>query len=120
MHVAPEQDDGPSADRAKRKCDPPAKGSHRRFAEDRLEQKDRHGRQKLSADESHVLERREEAAPAGARHFAEVGGRRTVLATGREALDHASQQQQQWRDRAGLSIGRRQGDEERSRAHHQH
>ncbi|MNL11870.1 hypothetical protein D3C87_1327220 [compost metagenome] len=116
---APQEQRNHRRHRTDHKRNPPAVGTQFVFIEELLQDHHQRHRQQLSANQGHVLERREEPALALERDFAHVGRRGAVFAAHRQALQQTSEQQQDRRPDADAGVRRQTSDQQRAEAHHQ-
>jgi hypothetical protein len=79
---------------------------------------DHEDREKLAADQGHILKRGIEAALPADCDLAHVGCAGSVLAADREALGQAGDEQQDRSRDADAGVGGQAGDHERAAAHH--
>ncbi|RMS08085.1 hypothetical protein ALP75_204342 [Pseudomonas syringae pv. actinidiae] len=77
-------------------------------------------RDELTGNQRDVLKAGEETATLFGRHLAEVGGRSTVLAADRQALQQSGEHQQDRSTDANAFVARGQGDDQRAETHQQH
>jgi len=106
-------------DRADHERHAPAPGFEFRGRERLLQDHQHEERAQLAADQRHVLERREEAAPPFQRDLAHIRCTGAVFAAHGESLEQPRDEQQRRRERADLRVRGQHGDHQRAAAHHE-
>ncbi len=73
---------------------------------------------KLTANQRHILERREETATPGKSHFTHVSGSGAIFSANRQALQQSHQQKKKRCPKADGLIGRKDSNSKRTKTHH--